>query len=196
MEDEKNTEKVEEKLYFLKDKKNIAIFILSIVLFISICSNLFSSKGTQIKEKYEENEAIMNNLIAEKDMLIKENENKITSLRDDNKILREEKQKLEEEKKSLEEEKTTLNSKIQELEKISSTKTQSQNTSSKTASVPNNTQKTTATSTQNTNSAIVYVTQTGKKYHKSGCSYLKKSKIQKTLSEVQSQGYTPCSKCY
>lgn len=45
-------------------------------------------------------------------------------------------------------------------------------------------------------SQIVYVTRTGSKYHSAGCQYLKKSCIEKDLSVAQSQGYTPCSKCY
>lgn len=42
---------------------------------------------------------------------------------------------------------------------------------------------------------IVYVTYTGSKYHKAGCSYLK-SKIEMTLEDARSEGYTPCSRCY
>lgn len=42
----------------------------------------------------------------------------------------------------------------------------------------------------------VYVTNTGSKYHKSGCQYLKESKIPISLSDAKAQGYTPCSKCY
>lgn len=53
----------------------------------------------------------------------------------------------------------------------------------------------TETSTEET-SQIVYVTRTGSKYHSYGCQYLKKSCIEKDLSVAQSQGYTPCSKCY
>lgn len=47
--------------------------------------------------------------------------------------------------------------------------------------------------TQN-NAATVYRTKTGKKYHSSGCSYLK-SAIQTTVSEAKSMGLTPCSRC-
>jgi competence protein ComEC len=42
---------------------------------------------------------------------------------------------------------------------------------------------------------IVYITKTGKKYHKDGCSYLRYSKIRIRLSEAKRKGYTPCSKC-
>ncbi|MFA6054051.1 MAG: hypothetical protein WC769_01625 [Thermodesulfovibrionales bacterium] len=41
---------------------------------------------------------------------------------------------------------------------------------------------------------IVYITRSGSKYHKAGCSYLKKSSIPIKLSEVESQ-YSPCSRC-
>ena len=45
------------------------------------------------------------------------------------------------------------------------------------------------------NSSIVYVTDSGTKYHKAGCGYLKSSnKI--SLSEAKAQGYTPCSRCF
>jgi len=42
---------------------------------------------------------------------------------------------------------------------------------------------------------IVYITNTGKKYHLDGCSSLSKSKIAITLDEAKAEGYTPCSKC-
>lgn len=41
---------------------------------------------------------------------------------------------------------------------------------------------------------IVYKTNSGKKYHRDGCSYLK-SKIETTVSEAKSIGLTPCSRC-
>lgn len=50
-----------------------------------------------------------------------------------------------------------------------------------------------STQTQN-NTATVYRTKTGKKYHSAGCSYLKSS-IETTVTEAQSMGLTPCSRC-
>lgn len=41
----------------------------------------------------------------------------------------------------------------------------------------------------------VYITKTGKKYHKGNCRYLKKSKIKITLEEACKRGYTPCKVC-
>ena len=98
--------------------------------------------------------------------------------------LEQEKHNLENEKSTLEEENKNLNTQIEELKKTSSMKNSSATTSAKTTSI------------QDTNSTIVYVTETGSKYHKANCSYLKNSKIEMTLSNAEAQGYTPCSRCY
>lgn len=42
---------------------------------------------------------------------------------------------------------------------------------------------------------IVYVADSGTKYHRSDCSYLKKSKNEISLEDAISRGYTPCSRC-
>lgn len=49
--------------------------------------------------------------------------------------------------------------------------------------------------TSNTSETTVYVTSSGKKYHRSGCQFLSKSKITISLTDAKSQGYTPCSVC-
>lgn len=49
---------------------------------------------------------------------------------------------------------------------------------------------------QKESSDICYVTASGTKYHKDGCSYLKKSKTKMTVNEAESCGYSPCSRCY
>lgn len=41
----------------------------------------------------------------------------------------------------------------------------------------------------------VYVTNTGSKYHRDGCSYLRQSKIPISKNDAVAQGYTPCSRC-
>lgn len=42
---------------------------------------------------------------------------------------------------------------------------------------------------------IVYITNTGKKYHAGGCRYLSKSRIPITIKDAIQRGYTPCSVC-
>lgn len=46
------------------------------------------------------------------------------------------------------------------------------------------------------NEEIVYVTESGSKYHKDGCSYLKSSKIMISLEQALMEGRQPCSKCF
>ena len=41
----------------------------------------------------------------------------------------------------------------------------------------------------------VYITKTGKKYHKGNCRYLKKSKTKIALKEACKRGYTSCKVC-
>lgn len=40
-----------------------------------------------------------------------------------------------------------------------------------------------------------YITASGKKYHRSTCSYLSKTKIEIDFDEAQDKGYSPCSRC-
>ncbi len=51
------------------------------------------------------------------------------------------------------------------------------------------------TATQSDNDIIVYITETGSKYHKAGCRYLKESSIPITLKKAKELGYEPCSVC-
>ena len=48
---------------------------------------------------------------------------------------------------------------------------------------------------KNRQSATVYITRTGSKYHRSYCSYLRQSKFAISLKEAKYEGYTPCSRC-
>lgn len=53
----------------------------------------------------------------------------------------------------------------------------------------------TACSSSLDTSRIVYVTETGEKYHRSDCQYLKGGSIEIYLDEATSRGYTACSVC-
>ena len=41
----------------------------------------------------------------------------------------------------------------------------------------------------------VYVTRTGKKYHREGCVHLRQSKISISRKKAKESGYTPCKHC-
>ena len=76
--------------------------------------------------------------------------------------------------------------------KSNSSKATSTASTSSTKSVTTSSQKNATASSQ---SYTVYITNTGKKYHRSSCSYLKKSKSAISVSSAKAQGYTPCSRC-
>lgn len=44
--------------------------------------------------------------------------------------------------------------------------------------------------------ATVYITDTGSKYHRYGCQYLRQSCHEISISNAEAQGYTPCSRCW
>ncbi|GIV55137.1 MAG: hypothetical protein KatS3mg039_1655 [Candidatus Kapaibacterium sp.] len=44
-------------------------------------------------------------------------------------------------------------------------------------------------------SATVYITRTGARYHRDGCSSLRRSRIPISLQEAIKRGYTPCRIC-
>lgn len=60
------------------------------------------------------------------------------------------------------------------------------------AATPSESQST--SQVQENNDPIVYVTQSGSKYHRDGCRHLKNSKIEKKLSEAKGS-YSPCGVC-
>lgn len=49
---------------------------------------------------------------------------------------------------------------------------------------------------QDPQTQTVYVTRTGKRYHRGGCRYLASSKIPISLKDAKAGGYTPCKVCH
>jgi len=49
---------------------------------------------------------------------------------------------------------------------------------------------------QDPQQVTVYITKTGKKYHRDGCRSLSQSKIKTTLQEAKAKGYTACKACH
>jgi hypothetical protein len=52
------------------------------------------------------------------------------------------------------------------------------------------------TAKQQTQSQTVYITRTGKKYHRGDCRYLSQSKIEVSLKDAKARGFTPCKVCH
>jgi len=49
---------------------------------------------------------------------------------------------------------------------------------------------------QDQQTQTVYITRTGKKYHRDGCRYLAASKIAISLKDAKAKGYTACKVCH
>jgi methylphosphotriester-DNA--protein-cysteine methyltransferase len=52
-----------------------------------------------------------------------------------------------------------------------------------------------STQAQGNGGMTVYLTKTGARYHRAGCSSLRRSSIPVTLREAVQRGYTPCANC-
>lgn len=195
---------------FLKNGKNIAIIILSFLLvcFIVAYGNSDANKVEELTNQINELGQKNNELNSK----VKDNEKQIINLQDANKLLVEEKEKLKEETKALETEKQELNTKVEELEKISSAKTtkstttpvattsqsqkSSSSSSSSNSSVSKSSSQTAPVSSSNSNSQMVWVGETGTKYHNQSCRTLKGKGHQITLQQAQAEGRAPCKVCH
>lgn len=65
----------------------------------------------------------------------------------------------------------------------------------KSATVPGKSSSGSSSSGSSSSSDTVYITDTGEKYHRGSCRYLKKSKYSISRSKAKSRGYAPCSVC-
>ena len=116
-----------------------------------------------------------------------------------------ENKKFEEKTDSTKESKTTAASEVsskQTTEKTTEEKTSAAKTTSEKPSVTanKNAQSRAATQTteerqENQNSSTVYITDSGKKYHRGSCSSLSKSKHAISVKDAKSKGYEPCKRC-
>lgn len=75
---------------------------------------------------------------------------------------------------------------------VSSNQTTDKNTTTNNGS---NTNVTNNAGKNDNTTTTVYITKTGEKYHRDGCSSLSRSKIAMSLKDAISKKYTPCKKC-
>lgn len=185
---------------FIFDGKNIAIIILSFFLFCAFCAY---SNPVDIT-KYE-NEI---NGLTQK---LENTENQITKLQEENKSLQESITKMQnenklwqEEKTKLETEKQELTTKVEELQKtISEQQTKStvstsstSNNSSTSVSTSQKASSSQSTSSSNNNSQMVWVGETGNKYHYQNCRTLKGKGHQITMQQALAEGRQACKVCH
>lgn len=141
------------------------------------------------KKQYQEAQVDLKNIRIENDNLVAQYESvnsKLSELQSNYDTLLEENSKLKEENASLQSEIESLKAELEKLKQQPIQKT----------SVSNN-----SSSAERSNtpvSGMVWLTRTGEKYHsKPDCGRSNpNNSYQVTLSEAQSRGYPPCSKCY
>ncbi len=178
-----------------ENAKTIIIIILSILLLSSILlgntkRNMeLNNQVENLTSQIENFKKHINDLNAKLDKSKKdltENENQINNLQTQKETLEKDKQKLQEENNNLETKNNELNQEVEQLKISKASKSTSTNYSL-------SSQK--SVSTAYSNSYTVYITNTGNKYHRDGCSYLRKSQKSIDKNSAIAQGYTPCSRC-
>lgn len=207
---------MENKKSFFKDKKNIAIIILSIIIVLLIATYPTQTNQTIPTSSNISTENLEQKITTLTDDL-KEANQKVKTLEENNQTLSKEKEELitklntmpstENLQKTIDEKNQyilnleaqvgTLTAEKAQVEAQNGILQQQLSDSQKSNSTSTTTNKSTKTTTQNNTdtSATVYITDTGSKYHRGSCSYLRSSKHSISKNSAISQGYTACSRC-
>ena len=203
-------EKLKEKINILKEKnkffsvilnvKNSAIIILSFLLFITIVKYPDSSNRSKISELNDKIQSLNAQLDEQNKKLennpeLQEAQKQIKNLQDANKSLTEKNKTLEDEKTTLENEKNSLNTKLEEAQKTSATNTSKFQTASISSSSSSKARSTSSNSSTS-NSQMVWVGNTGTKYHVQSCRTLKGKGHQITMQQALAEGRQACKVCH
>ncbi len=186
--------------------KTIAIVVL-VLLLVACMFTDDAKKNVKLSHQVDNLTAQISQLNAEiesNNNELRDSERQIAILKSEKDSLQQDKSKLEEEKLNLEKEKNELNTKVEELQKtstisqtqMSSGSTTSSNTRNNSNSSGSSAKTYNPSSVQNTNSAMVWVGNTGTKYHKQTCRTLKGNGHQITMQQALSEGRTACKVCY
>lgn len=155
------------KKSFWKDKKNIAIVVLVFLLFCFIVT--YPTDSNSKLEELNNQVNSLNSQIEDLNNQIKEKDNQIINLQNENEELKTSKQE----------------TKKEDITETSSTATPTPKTS-----------QTSNSNATNNNSEMVWVGETGTKYHNAGCRTLKGKGHQITLQQALSEGKEPCKVCH
>ncbi|MCI8312385.1 MAG: hypothetical protein HFI12_09285 [Lachnospiraceae bacterium] len=161
-------------------------------------------ENNNLQNSYEETLASFTELESTNQTLqsqLKEKDSEIVSLKqnvDTASTYEEQIKELEKQVESLKEENTTLQSKVTNLETAaaSSSSTATATTSDSAKSSDSTANMDTPDNSSTGSGTIVYITNTGEKYHLGSCSYLRQSKIEIDKEDAIAQGYSACSRCH
>lgn len=165
-----------------------AVFVLTAAMFFCIGTNRNISREL-VAEKVSAD--------AEYEEILNKTEEQNGKLDEINRQIEEAEAKVEEYNKLIEDyeaEITELDGKIEE--KLASARSVGINVTRRSKSISGGSSNSgSAEKAPLTDDSIVYVTATGKKYHRDGCASLSKSKIAITLANALAKGYQPCKTC-
>lgn len=157
-------------------------------------------ENTNLQNSYEETLASFTELESTNQTLqsqLKEKDSEIVSLKqnvDTASTYEGQIKELEKQVESLKEENTTLQSKVTNLETAADSSSSKASDSAKSSDSTANMDTPDNSSTGS--GTIVYITNTGEKYHLGSCSYLRQSKIEIDKEDAIAQGYSACSRCH
>lgn len=195
------------KKSFWKDKKNIAIVVLAVVLFFTICGY----GGKEDVATYETEINSLNSKITELNNQIKEYGNIINTQKETINTLKEGKSTNKTNSESVKAEasskqtnsSTNKSTTTSASAKTTSSSSKSSNSSNKSSSSSKNSQSSSVSnikkeSAQKTDNKteMVWVGNTGTKYHYEDCRTLKGKGHQITLQQALAEGREPCKVCH
>lgn len=198
---------MEGKKFDWKDKK-IIIITCSLFLNLIFGSAAYTYYGqlTELRDVEQRNETLIaenTGLQQTNEDLQEENEDlqiqiddlqpKVDALNSQVQTLTTEKTNLQNQVSSLTDSNKSLQSQIDNLKKSGSSSSGSSSSGGSSSGSSSGPLTNASASTQQ--SRTVYITDTGSKYHRAGCRYLKKSQHAISLSEAKRLGYTACSVC-
>lgn len=159
-------------------------------------------ENTNLQNSYEETLASFTELESTNQTLqsqLKEKDSEIVSLKqnvDTASTYEEQIKELEKQVESLKEENTTLQSKVTNLETAAASSSSTATTSDSAKNSDSTASMDTPDNSSTGSGTIVYITNTGEKYHLGSCSYLRQSKIEIDKEDAIAQGYSACSRCH
>lgn len=178
----------QEQINSFKKKNNIKNIVIIVLAFLLLCFASSPSNTNQDK-------------INELEKQIEDKQNTISTIQSEKNSLQKENSKLEEEINDLKAQLETQNVPTNEDENLESQTTSSSlpkdnTTTSQSSPNVSSSSSNTSTSEQDNQEEMVWVGDTGTKYHHKNCRTLKGNGHQITLKQALAEGREPCKVCY
>jgi len=178
---------------FFSNKGNLKTVVMSIALIASIIGNGYLYESSELNAPKAAQVSVSSESYQKQiDGLKNENSKLEAQIKD----ITSQKNEAEIKLSSIQEENKNLSAKLSEIQGQKSQEQSNNSNESSSNSYALIQSASSSQTVQNDNQNItVYITKTGKKYHRDGCRYLSRSKIAIDLKQVLGEGYSPCRVC-